>query len=63
MSRVAKNGRIWPQNATLHTDKDLKQKILGGKMFICQGYGFKKEIWNQSQKKFGLKKAYLYGSP
>ena len=63
MSRVAKHGRIWPNNTTLRTDKDLKSKKEEKSLYISQGYRFKKIIWNQSQKKFGLKKAFFLGHP
>ena len=42
--------------------KTLNQKMSGGKsLYISQGYPFKKKILNQSQKKFGFKKAYFFG--
>ena len=44
--------------------KTLNQKISGEKsLYISQWKWFKKKIWNQSQKNFGLKKAYFFWSP
>ena len=49
MSRVAKNGRICPNNTTLRTDKDLKSKNYRGK----KAYILAKYI--DSKRKFEIK--------
>ena len=49
MSRVAKNGRKWPNNTTLRTDKDLKSKNVRGKKV----YILAKDI--DSKRKFEIK--------
>ena len=56
--------KIWPNNMTLHIDKDLKSKTFSlKKVYILrQGYRLKKKIWNQTQKNVCLKKAYFLGS-
>ena len=50
---------------TLHTDKELKSKNFRGKIvhILAKDIDSKIEIEYQSQKNFGLKKAYFFGHP
>ena len=64
MSRVAKNGRIWPNNTTLRTDKDLKSKnVRGKKVYILAKDIDSKKFEIKAKKKSAWKRPIFLGHP
>ena len=62
MSRVAKNVRIWPNNTTLRTDKDLKSKnVRGEKVYLLAKESIQKENFKSKPKKNQLEKGLFFG--
>ena len=65
MSRMAKNVRIWPNNTTLRTDKDLKSKNVRGKKvyILAKDIDSKRKFEIKAKKNSAWKRPIFLGHP